>query len=432
MQKGQKMKFSDMNIGSSFVATCSVQSGLTIDVSCFGLNENNKLVDENYMIFYNQTSSPKGEVKFSQQGNNYQFDINHLQLPANANRLVFTAAIDGNGTMKDISQLQFKVGETAFTLTGADFQQEKAIMIAEAYVKDGVWRLGAIGQGFNGGLDALLVHFGGEVAQNTQAPVTTPALSPQEQKTKVFLEKRTSLEKNLAQTAPKLLDLSKKAAVSLEKRGLGQHKAKVALCLDISGSMNDEYRSGIVQELVERVLALGCRLDDDGSIDVFLFGKNGYQPAPITVADFKGYTDRTIRLHPLEPDTKYATAIELVRRHYTDYQYERSEPLTMDTPVYVMFVTDGQPSDKAQATRALKNSSYEPIFWQFMGIGDADLSYLEHLDDLSGRYVDNADFYRVSDLKRVSDEQLYEKMVNEYPSWLKIAQSPQKRLVKTA
>ena len=419
LQKGQKVKFTDLSLDTSFMVQCNFQSNMTIDVSCFGVSEEGKLVDDRYMVFYNQKTSPNQEIKFSQDGQNYTFDVNAQALPSNASKLVFTAAIDGNGEMNQLGQVEFKIGSASFILTGKDFVKEKAIIIAEVYKKDNIWRINAVGQGFNGGLEALLTSFGGQ-----SASATSPAASssnPTEQKKTIFLEKRLSLEKTLAKEAPKLLDLSKKAAISLEKKGLGDHRAKVALCLDISGSMSSMYSSGVVQEFVERILALGCRLDDDGSIDVFLFGVNGHQPAPITTKDFNGYIKRMLVQHPLEGDTKYATAIELVRKFYTDYKYERAEPLKMDTPVYVMFLTDGQPSDKAQATRALKNASFEPIFWQFMGVGGADFSYLEKLDDLDGRYIDNADFFSVQNLKAMSDDQLYEKLTNEYPGWLKLA-----------
>lgn len=417
MQKGQKTKFVDLGIGSSFTAACSIAGPLTVDVSCFGVNDDNRLVDENYMVFYNQTSSPKGEVKFSQQGSTTSFAVEHGKLPTNAGKLVFTAAIDGAGSMSELQSLSFTMGGARFELTGQDFGQEKAIIVAEAYQKEGVWRLNAVGQGFSGGLDKLLEFYGGEVAPASSAPAA-PAASPEEQKKKVFLEKRISLEKNLAQSAPQILSLAKKAAVSLEKRGLGEHKAKVALCLDISGSMSPMYVSGLVQKFVERVLALGCRLDDDGSIDVFLFGKSGYQPAPITYQDFNGYVSRIIRQHPLEGGTRYSEAMEMVRKFYTPYQYERSEPCAMDTPVYVMFVTDGAPEDKPQATRALKNAAMEPIFWQFMGVGQANFEYLEKLDDLKGRYVDNADFFAARSLDSLGDDQIFDKLMNEYPKWL--------------
>lgn len=423
MQRGQKQK---LNVQGSVQLSCSYQSNQMIDFSCFGVNQDNKLVNEDYMVFYNQKQSPKGEIRLTNDEKPTTFTIDLAQLPDQASKLVFTAALDGASlsTMKDLGSMEMVLDtgneKLSFTVTGSDFNTEKAIIIAEIYQKDGVWRLNAVGQGFAGGLDALVVSFGAQVAQSEPAAPVSSVVenSPK----KVFLEKRISLEKNMATAAPKLLSLAKTAQVSLEKKGLGEHRAKVALCLDISYSMNAMYLSTLVQEFVEKVLGLGCRLDDDGSIDIFLFGANGYQPEPISYKDFNGYVNRIIKIHPLEYDTKYATAIELVRKHYTDYKYERSEALHLDVPVYVMFLTDGKPSDKAQTTRALKNASYEPIFWQFMGVGNADFSYLEKLDDLTGRYVDNADFFQISSLNEKSDSQLYDLLTNEYPNWLKECQ----------
>lgn len=417
LQKGQKVKFTDLGLTAKFVAECSVQSSLTIDISCFCLNETGKLEDENYMIFYNQKTSPNNEVKLIQESP-FKFEIDADKLPQKASKLVFTAAIDGNNTMSEIQSVEFKIAGVSFSLTGKDFSTEKAIIIAEVYKRDNIWRINAVGQGFNGGLDALLVSFGGQVATTTPAPIAVV-----KNKQTIFLEKRVNLEKIMEKESPKLVSLAKKAAVSLEKRGLGQHRAKVALCLDISGSMDKMYRSGIVQEFVERILALGCRLDDDGSIDVFLFGEFGHQPDPISINDFNGYVNRITKKYPLEGNTKYSVAIELVRKFYTDYKFERTKPVKQEIPTYVMFLTDGQPADKAQATLALRNASFEPIFWQFMGIGNADFSYLQKLDDLEGRYIDNANFFGVSDLQSMSDDALYEKLTNEYPEWLKQAKT---------
>jgi hypothetical protein len=52
-----------------------------------------------------------------------------------------------------------------------------------------------------------------------------------------------------------------------------------------------------------------------------------------------------------------------------------------------------------------------------------DFQFLEELDDMPGRFIDNADFFSVADPAHLSDEQLYDLMMNEYPSWLKLAQA---------
>lgn len=56
-----------------------------------------------------------------------------------------------------------------YTFDGSAFDSERAIMLLQVYRKNDVWRINAIGQGFNGGLSALVTHFGGEVADDEAA-----------------------------------------------------------------------------------------------------------------------------------------------------------------------------------------------------------------------------------------------------------------------
>ena len=128
------------------------------------------------------------------------------------------------------------------------------------------------------GLDALVAHFGGEVAAPSSAsnpPSSSSSASPAP--VKPSLTKRIQLEKRIEQEAPQLISLIKKAQVSLEKSGLGEHRAKVCLCLDISASMSRLYSQGQIQAFVERIVALACRFDDDGEVDVFLFGQKSHR-----------------------------------------------------------------------------------------------------------------------------------------------------------
>ena len=187
--RGQKGKLADLGCNSPFTATIDIAAaGLSVDVSCFGLDSNDKLSDDRFMVFFNQLASPGGAIKLDNSGSGARFALNLDALPANIVKLVFVAAIDGNGTMRQIGQSSMRLGEAlTFPWSGADFQDEKAVIVGEIYRKDGVWRFGAVGQGFNGGLSALLTHFGGSEAAPTPAPVA-------EQKkvslSKVTLEKR--------------------------------------------------------------------------------------------------------------------------------------------------------------------------------------------------------------------------------------------------
>ena len=147
----------------------SVSGSAVYDYSCFGVDGNNKLSDDRYMIFYNQTSSPNNELTYSQTHNGADFTVNLSSLPPAISRLVFTVSIDGPGDMSAISShtLTLSQGGTpalTLTLSGGDFQQERAIISAEIYRKDSEWRFAAVAGGFNGGLPELLRHYGGQEA----------------------------------------------------------------------------------------------------------------------------------------------------------------------------------------------------------------------------------------------------------------------------
>jgi hypothetical protein len=42
---------------------------------------------------------------------------------------------------------------------------------------------------------------------------------------------------------------------------------------------------------------------------------------------------------------------------------------------------------------------------------------------MEGRYIDNANFFSVNDLTRLSDNDLYGRLLGEYPEWLNKAKS---------
>ncbi len=235
-------------------------------------------------------------------------------------------------------------------------------------------------------------------------------------------EKRLSLEKKIETQAPQLLTLVKKAQASVDKVKLNHHQAKVALCLDISGSMDHLYSAGKIQALADRVMALATRFDDDGILDIFLFGVKAHQPKPMDLAGCSQYVKTILKQYPLEPGTSYDQAIKLIRKHYfPDAKGEqRSKAIQSEVPVYVMFLTDGDTQNESNCVQQMKWASYEPIFWKFMAIGAkaSDFKFLQKLDDMDGRYVDNADFFNIPDPLKLEDGALFDQLMEEYPNWL--------------
>ncbi|MBR1657342.1 MAG: TerD family protein [Synergistaceae bacterium] len=160
-----------------FTADMSVSGNAVYDFSCFGVDENGKLSDDRYMVFYNQTESPSGEITYTPYANGAKFAVNLSKLPASIAKLVFTVSVDGSGTMGEISShtAVIESGGEAMTmrLSGNDFENERAIISVEIYRK-GDWRISAVASGFNGGLSELLRHYGGEEAPNPSVPSVKP------------------------------------------------------------------------------------------------------------------------------------------------------------------------------------------------------------------------------------------------------------------
>jgi len=179
--KGQKSQLSQLTAGTDLYVGIQLNApGTSWDISCFGLDVNDKLSDDRYMVFYNQPKSPDGSVEQlgPQSGDTNSFRVNLGAVPASLGRFSFCAAIDGNGTAAQIQSgyLRIVAGGTEvarYSFTGADFGAERAVMIADLYKKD-VWRFGAVGQGFAGGLADLIRNFGGQVEEDTAPPPAAP------------------------------------------------------------------------------------------------------------------------------------------------------------------------------------------------------------------------------------------------------------------
>ncbi|MEU5185923.1 TerD family protein [Streptomyces klenkii] len=190
-QRGHKAKISDLTAGTDlYVGVQIAGPGLTFDISCFGLDAAERLSDDRYFIFFNQPKSPEGAVQQlgAQAGDTESFRVTLDQIPPQIQRLTFTATLDGAGRMSQTGPgyLRIVAGgqEVArYSFTGSEFSTERAVMLGDIYLKD-VWRFAAVGQGFDGGLEALLRNFGGEVLeeepepQAAQAPQAAPAQAP--------------------------------------------------------------------------------------------------------------------------------------------------------------------------------------------------------------------------------------------------------------
>jgi hypothetical protein len=234
-----------------------------------------------------------------------------------------------------------------------------------------------------------------------------------------------SLDK-VAEQAPSLFKSATVAHRALAEKNLTGLTAQVALVLDFSGSMQRFYRDGWVQNLVNKVVGLATQLDDDGEIDLFIFETRAHYLGKVNLRNFADIVEvytKGLRMGT----TDYAGAFKLVvDKFFGDGKFRsllgRSKQRSVltspvDKPVLALFLTDGVPDDPRAAAEALVDASYRPVFWQLLSIG-SPIPFLQKLDDLQGRAVDNADYYPVRDIDQLNDELLIAKVLDEYPAWV--------------
>ena len=433
--RGQRFKLEQVGVNSKLKLEVDMilNSNFELDMSCFGVDENDNLSDDRYFIFYNQLSSPEGAIK--KENNKDTFYIDFSLLPKTIKKIILSISIDGNGNIKEVineGTIKFsneKEVVASFNFKGQEYTTEKSIVLLEIYLKDNIWRSNIIASGFNGGLGDILRNYGGEEAKPEEKvePVIVNA-TPKEVKKEIpkneetdqikvnkgFLEKKKKVETIVLEKAPHLIDLTKKVTVTLEKKNLQNVIAKVVVVLDRSGSMYRQYREGDVQRAMNKLLPIALMFDDDGELDAWAFAQKSIHLSSINLDNINDYLinekDGWNRW-----DIGGVNNEPVVMEDIID-MYEKS-----NEPVYIIFISDGGIYKKGPIKKLLIKSSSKPIFWQFVGIGGSDYGILEELDTMKKRVVDNADFFAIDNIDALSDEELYEKLLNEFPKWLKEA-----------
>ncbi|WP_375105360.1 VWA domain-containing protein [Paenibacillus sp. RS8] len=219
------------------------------------------------------------------------------------------------------------------------------------------------------------------------------------------------------------IDLRKKIVqITLEKKKLIGVTARVGIVLDITGSMRNLYTNGTVQEVVERILAVACKFDDNHSLDVWVYDTEFSRLPPVTEQELGSYVFTHImknnKIHKFGRNNEPLVMEDVIKK------YTEEEPDF--TPVFIIFINDGgvvKPTKKV-----ITAASVQPIFWQFVGIGNSDFEVLMQLDTMKGRLVDNANFIHLDRIEEVTDEELYDQLLNEFPLWLKAAK--EKRIIR--
>lgn len=384
-----------------------------VDLSLFMLNSEGKVSGDESFIFFNQPQSPDGTVLMEYGDEEGTFRLNLSAIEPAIAELAFTLVVEGNETINGLGSLVLEAGDFIYNVPLAG-RAEKALIIAQIYRHKGQWKIRALGQGFNGGLHPLALHYGVDIASPEPSSVPPAPLT-------------VSLEKKLQNKAPQLVSLVKPIAVSLAKHKLSGVRAKVAFVLDASGSMTAQYKKGYVQKVMERIAALAVQFDDDGAMDMWAFGASHRKYEDVTLDNINGYVERLQKSgnkvgYELIPGLGGTNNEPPVLASIIEHFRETNEP------VYVVFITDGGINKTRLIKEKLRESAMLPIFFKFVGLGGSNYGILEKLDTFTDRLIDNTHFFPIDDFNRITDEKLYDLLLTEFREWLDEARA--KRIIR--
>ena len=200
----------------------------------------------------------------------------------------------------------------------------------------------------------------------------------------------------------------------IKKRNISVNTARVVFVLDHSGSMRTMYKDGTVQELLERIFPIAMHFDDNAEMEFYWFDSVYKELDPVNCSNIDGYVEKVILSKKDHfGGTNYAPIMTEITNRYV-----KREPSRI--PTFVIFITDGNNADKKASKDILTEASKHNIFWKYVGIGDEKFEFLAKLDELKGRFIDNANFINVSDIKNINDKVLYTLLLEEYGDWLEL------------
>ncbi|MEV6768303.1 VWA domain-containing protein [Nocardia sp. NPDC051030] len=246
----------------------------------------------------------------------------------------------------------------------------------------------------------------------------------------------TKGEEELPIDMRKRLSLRKEQiAVSLAKHGAQGLTARVILVLDASGSMSLLYQKQVVHRVVERMAAVAAQLNENGWMQAWTFASNAARLPDLVIAQLPQWISLHVRvgqvrmlpgrglgrLQPGQVDMRQIGIQNEEQKVIAQIRhYVRSEP--QPVPTLVLFFSDGGVHKNREIEQELRAAVEEPIFWQFVGLGSRNgYGVLEQLDTMAGRRVDNVGFFAVDDIDQIGDPELYDRILSEFPSWIKAA-----------
>ncbi|MFB6983227.1 TerD family protein [Streptomyces scopuliridis] len=156
-----------------------VAAPVRLDVSGLLLTADGKVRSDDDFIFYNQPAGPGVSYRSGGGTAPDAIVVDTSAVPAGIEKIVVTASPDAAGqsfqgieptaTIRDAGS-----GGALATFTPPRLGAETALVIVEIYLRNGAWKVRAVGQGYANGLAGIATDFGVSVEEPAPAPVAAP------------------------------------------------------------------------------------------------------------------------------------------------------------------------------------------------------------------------------------------------------------------
>ncbi|MFJ5778415.1 TerD family protein [Streptomyces sp. NPDC093094] len=171
--------------------TVDVTAPVRLDVSGLLLTADGKVRSDDDFIFYNQPTGPGVAYRSGGGAAPDAITVDTAALPPGIEKIVVTASPDAAGqTFQGIEPTatlrNADDNSVLATFTPPQLGAETALVIVEIYLRGGVWKARAVGQGYADGLAGIATDFGVSVEEPAApaqpvappAPVTQPPAAP--------------------------------------------------------------------------------------------------------------------------------------------------------------------------------------------------------------------------------------------------------------
>lgn len=184
LKKGQKVNLAQQGQTLTNIKVCLgwdiMNMACDLDASAFMLDANNKVIGDDWFVFYGQNVSPDGSVQHSGDsqgegiGDDEIISINLPRVNPNVKKIVFVVTIDEalerglNFSMVQNAYVRVVDSNTnqeliKFTLTDY-YANVTSMVVGEVYNHNGQWKFNAVGDGVAKDLAGLCAMYGVNVA----------------------------------------------------------------------------------------------------------------------------------------------------------------------------------------------------------------------------------------------------------------------------